>query len=85
MVCLGCSDSIFNSHQPSVLCLFGLDHIVDLWLDHSAKWGIEHSLGKVCDMLWYTLAKEKCCEVVRKVVAVVGPKIVSLLLCQLSY
>jgi len=68
--------AISNSEKTILAVLFY--HAIYFWLDGPTKGSVEDRLREVDDMVWYTSAEHKCCEVIGEVIAVVGEDIVSL-------
>lgn len=79
-MCLRWRNSILKAHQSIARSLPILNHVVDLWLNHSTKWSVKNSLGKVGNMFWNSFAKEESCEIIREIVAVVRPQIIRLVI-----
>ena len=62
-----------------MLLFIDLDHVINLRLHHSAKGAIENSLRQVGNMFRYPFTQEEGGKIVREVVAIMSPEIISLL------
>lgn len=53
-----------ESSVATVLCFLAIDHIIDLWLQHSSEGSIENRLRKVCNIVRYSFTQQESREVV---------------------
>lgn len=82
-MCHGNIAGFFEAQKSTVLILALLDHLVDLWYHCPAKIRVEKGFGEICDIIGDAFAEKEGSEIVGEVVAIMGPKVVCLVIVSL--